>query len=74
MKGRQIKSNATDRAPGLIPTFDDTRWLPSAALSGSHINIQDPGVRFAHRFAPPRASEVYHTYGVLLRSDLLKLP
>ena len=23
----------TDRAPGLIPTFKDTRWLPSAGLS-----------------------------------------
>jgi hypothetical protein len=33
------------------------------------INIQDPGFRFA----PPWASDVYHAFGVLLRSELLKL-
>ena len=26
------------------------------------------------RFAPPWASDVYHAFGVLLRSELLKLP
>jgi len=48
LKEREIKSNLTDRAEWFIPRFKDTRSLPSAALSGSHINIQDPGFRFAH--------------------------
>jgi hypothetical protein len=69
VKRREIKSSVADREPGLIPTFDDTRWLPSAALSGSCINIQDPGFRFA----PPWAN-VYHAFGVLLRNEFLKLP
>src|SRR5262249_33765615 len=51
LKGRQIKSTVTGRAPGLIPTFEDTRSLPSAALTGSHINIQDPGFRFSPPWA-----------------------
>ena len=34
------------------------------------MNIQDPGFRFA----PPWASDVYHAFGVLLGSELLKLP
>jgi len=55
---------------GLSQHSGDTRSLPSAALSGSPINIQDPGFRFA----PPWASDVYHAFGVLLRSELLKLP
>ena len=60
--------NVNRPIPGLIPTFEDTRSLPFAALSGSHIKIQDPGLRFA----PPWASEVYHAFGVFLRSELLK--
>ena len=47
----QIKSNVTDRAPGLVPAFDDASLLPSAALRGSHINIQDPGFRSARKDA-----------------------
>ena len=59
--------NRNRPTPGLIPTVEDTRSLPFAALSGSHIKIQDPGLRFA----PPWASEVYHAFGVPLRSELL---
>jgi hypothetical protein len=37
--------------------------------AGRILNIQDPGLRFASPWAA-----VYHAFGVLLRSDLLKLP
>jgi hypothetical protein len=65
LKGRQIRRNVTDRAPGVIPTSEDTRSLPSTALiERSHFNNRDP--RF--RFAPPWA-EAYHAFGVLLRTE-----
>src|SRR6516225_12033223 len=63
--------NVTDRHGGLSQHSRTRAGYPLPLFqSGSPINIQDPGLRFA----PPWASEVYHAFGVPLRSELLKLP
>ena len=53
MGPKAIFAVKTHGAPRLIPASNRTRSLSSAALSGSHTNIQDPGFRPAEAWQRP---------------------